>query len=157
MQTIYDNMTMLFDVFTKGALMEQGANSEFLLRTIYRTLDEDFIKIVQNSDAASKIADVIKSKQDSLTADNVDNALVSETTKKVVTKTLDPNTCDPMQVVLDFTDELQTAILQVKLNLTREYEQQKLTHAKSLEGQQEDIDKLNDQLAQQTDQTMERL
>lgn len=41
----------------------------------------------------------------------MDTALVSETTKKVVTKTLDPIDCDPMSVVLDFVDELQTAIL----------------------------------------------
>lgn len=68
--------------------------------------------------------------------------MVSETTKKVVTKTLDPSDYDPMGVVLDFTDELQSAILQVKLNLTREYEQRKLLYAKSLEGQKEDIERL---------------
>jgi hypothetical protein len=39
-----------------------------------------------------------------------------------------------MSVILDFTDELQTAILQVKLNLSREYERRKLEHAKSIEG-----------------------
>lgn len=57
--------------------------------------------------------------------------MVSQTTKKVVKKTLDPNNLDPMSVVLDFTDELQTAILQVKLNLSRDYEKRKLLHAKS--------------------------
>lgn len=134
MQIIYDNMTMLFDVFTQGALMEQGANAEILMRTIYRTLNEDFLKIVQDTDAAKKIAQVLKEKQASLTPENVDKAMVSDTTKKVVTKSLDPNDCDPGQVILDFTDELQTAILQVKLNLSREYEQQKLAYAKSKEG-----------------------
>ena len=53
-----------------------------------------------------KIAEVLKDKQARINPDEADKALVSETTKKVVTKTLDPNTCDPMSVVLDFTDEL---------------------------------------------------
>lgn len=82
-----------------------------------------------------KIIDVIKDKQESIAPEEVDKALVSETTKKVITKTLDPNDLDPMSVVLDFTDELQTAILQVKINLTREYEKRMLERAKSYEGQ----------------------
>jgi hypothetical protein len=48
-----------------------------------------------------------------------------------------------MSLVLDFTDELQTAILQVKLNLSRKYERQKLAHAKAFQGQQDDLDRLN--------------
>lgn len=48
--------------------------------------------------------------------------MVSNTTKKVVTKTLDPIDYDPFEVAMDFSDELQNAILQVRLNLTREYE-----------------------------------
>ena len=135
METIYSNMAKLFDAFTQGALMEQGVNSEILLRTVYRSLSDDFLRIVQDTDAVDKIAEVIKGKQESIKPDEVDKAMVSETTKKVITKTLDPNDYDPMSVVLDFTDELQTAILQVKLNLTREYEQQKLLRAKSYEGQ----------------------
>lgn len=51
-----------------------------------------------------------------------------------------------MSVILDFTDELQTAILQVKLNLSREYERQKLARAKSLAGQQEDLDRLHNEV-----------
>ena len=82
-----------------------------------------------------KIVEVMKNKQESISPETVDKALVSETPKKVVTKTLDPNDYDPMSVVLDFTDELQTAILQVKLNLTREYERRMLERAKSYEGQ----------------------
>ena len=58
-----------------------------------------------------------------------------------------------MSVVLDFTDELQTAILQVKLNLSREYERQKLAHAKSFQGQQDDLDRLNEGFQEQ-DQLM---
>lgn len=46
MTEIYDNMTKLFDTFTQGALTEQGANSEIVLRTIYRSLSDDFLKIV---------------------------------------------------------------------------------------------------------------
>lgn len=111
MEEIYANMTKLFDAFTGGTLLEQGANSETLLRTVYRSLDEDFLEIVQDTDAVNKLVEVIKSKQEGIEPDKVDSAMVSETTKKVVTKTLNPETCDPMQVVLDFLDELQTSIL----------------------------------------------
>ena len=131
MSQIYDNMTKLFDVFTRGVLAGQGANSEILLRNVCDQLNDDFLKIVQDSDAVDKIIEQIKSKQNSLTPETVDDAMVSQTTKKVVKKTLDPNNLDPMSVVLDFTDELQTAILQVKLNLSRDYEKRKLLHAKS--------------------------
>ena len=46
MEDIYANMGKLFDAFTKGALTEQGANSEWILRTIHKSLDEKFIKII---------------------------------------------------------------------------------------------------------------
>ena len=49
METIYSNMEKLFDVFTQGVLTGQGANSEILLRTVYRSLSEDFLKIVQDT------------------------------------------------------------------------------------------------------------
>ena len=153
MELIYGNMEKLFETFTRGVLLEQGANSEILLRTVYRSLSEDFLKIIQDTKAVDKIAEVIKSRQDSIKPEEVATAMVSETTKKVITKTLDPNDLDPMSVILDFTDELQTAILQVKLNLSREYERQKLAHAKSLSGQQEDIDRLNEGFQEQ-DQLM---
>lgn len=157
MQDIYANMTKLFDAFTNGALMEQGANSETLLRMVYRSLDEDFLEIVQDTGAVDKLIEVIKSKQEGIEPENVSEAMVSETTKKVVTKTLDPETCDPMQVVLDFIDELQTSILQVRLNLSREYERRRLEYAKSLAGQQEDLDKLKVQSQEQTEQISETL
>lgn len=157
MQDIYANMTKLFDAFTNGALMEQGANSETLLRMVYRSLDEDFLEIVQDTEAVDKLIEVIKSKQEGIEPENVSEAMVSETTKKVLTKTLDPETCDPMQVVLDFIDELQTSILQVRLNLSREYERRRLEYAKSLAGQQEDLDKLKVQSQEQTEQISETL
>lgn len=157
MQDIYANMTKLFDAFTNGALLEQGANSETLLRMVYRSLDEDFLEIVQDTEAVDKLIEVIKSKQEGIEPENVSEAMVSETTKKVVTKTLDPETCDPMQVVLDFIDELQTSILQVRLNLSREYERRRLEYAKSLAGQQEDLDKLKVQSQEQTEQISETL
>lgn len=62
-----------------------------------------------------------------------------------------------MQVVLDFVDELQTAILQVRLNLSREYEKRKLEWAKSREGQQQDIDNLNKTLTEQGQNTVDAL
>ena len=157
MQDIYANMTKLFDAFTNGALLKQGANSETLLRTVYRSLNEDFLEIVQDSQAVDKLIEVIKSKQEGIEPENVSEAMVSETTKKVVTKTLDPDTCDPMQVVLDFIDELQTSILQVKLNLSREYERRRLEYAKSLAGQQEDLDKLKVESEEQTQQISDTL
>ena len=150
MEEIYANMTKLFDAFTGGTLLEQGANSETLLRTVYRSLDEDFLEIVQDTDAVNKLVEVIKSKQEGIEPDKVDDAMVSETTKKVVTKTLNPETCDPMQVVLDFLDELQTSILQVKLNLSREYERRRLEYAKSLAGKEEDLERLREESQQQT-------
>ena len=88
-------------------MLGEGANSEYIFRTIYRSLGEDFVKIFQNSEAVDKIVDVLKEKQSSIDPSQVDNALVSNTTKKVITKTLDPNDCDPLSVVLDFTDEIQ--------------------------------------------------
>lgn len=157
MEEIYANMTKLFDAFTNGALLQQGANSELLLRTVYRSLNDDFLEIVQDTKAVDKLIEVIKSKQEGIEPEKVDEALVSETTKKVITKTLDPDTCDPMQVVLDFIDELQTSILQVRLNLSREYERRKLEYAKSLAGQQEDLDKLKDESSQQTTKISETL
>ena len=150
MEEVYANMTKLFDAFTNGALLGQGANSELLLRTVYRSLNDYFLEIVQDTKAVDKLVEIIKSKQEGIEPEKVDEALVSETTKKVVTKTLDPDTCDPMQVVLDFIDELQTSILQVRLNLSREYEHRKMEYAKSLAGQQEDLDKLKDESSQQT-------
>jgi hypothetical protein len=55
-------MTKMFDAFTKGALLEQGANSEILLRTVYRSLSSDFLKVVQDTDAVDKIVEAIKAK-----------------------------------------------------------------------------------------------
>ena len=62
-----------------------------------------------------------------------------------------------MQVVLDFMDELQTSILQVRLNLSREYEKRKIEWAKSKEGQQQDIDSLNKTLTEQGQGTVDAL
>ena len=149
MELVYGNMAKLFDAFTKGVLTEQGSNSEVLLRTVYRSLGEDFLNIVKDSKAADKIAELMKSKRESLNPQTVDDAMVSETTKKVVKQTLDPNNLDPTSVVLDFMDELQTAILQVKLNLTREHERRQLARKKSLEGVSEDIDTLTGRLQEQ--------
>jgi threonine synthase len=157
MQLIYDNMTKLFDVFTKGALAEQGANSEILLRQVYRSLDENFLKIVQDTDVVNKIAEVMKQRQDNVDPASADTALVSETTKKVVTKTLEPDNIDLMQVVLDFMDELQTSILQVKLSLSREYDKQKIAYANSLKGQQEDLDNLNQEFQNQSEEMAESM
>ena len=157
MELIYGNMTKLFDTFTQGVLTGQGANSEILLRTVYRALNEDFLQIIQDTAATDKIVELLEQKQGNLTPETVDEALVSETTKKIITKTLDPNDCNLMDVALDFIDELQTAILQVKLNLSREYERQKLLRAKTYEGQQEDLDRLKNESSEQSEQTANTL
>ena len=83
--------------------------------------------------------------------------MVSQTTKQVVLKTLTPDNCNIMQVVLDFVDELQKSILQVRMNLSREYEIRKLEWAKSKEGQQQDIDNLNKTLTEQGQGTVDAL
>ena len=54
-------------------------------------------------------------------------------------------------------DELQTSILQVRLNLSREYERRKIEWAKSKEGQQQDIDNLNKTLTEQGQGTVDAL
>lgn len=141
MSEIYENMAKLFETFTKGALLEQGANSELVLRTVYRSLNEDFLKIVQDTSAVDKLIEAIKEKQGQV-EENPETIYASNTTKEVASGKFDPDNCNLMQVVLDFVDELQTAILQVRLNLNREYEYKKLQMAKSFEGQQEDIDNL---------------
>jgi hypothetical protein len=128
-----------------------------LPRTIYRSLDEKFLNIVKDSKTVDKISEVIKANQANLTPENVDSAMVSQTTKQVVHKTLTPDNCNIMQVVLDFVDELQKSILQVRMNLSREYEIRKLEWAKSKEGQQQDIDNLNKTLTEQGQNTVDAL
>ena len=91
-------------------------------------MNEDFITIVRDSDAVEKIAQAIKDKQDSVKSGGADNALVSDTTKKVATGTFNAGTENVQQVMLDFMDELQSSILQIKLNLSREYEKRKIEH-----------------------------
>ena len=157
MEELYNNMTTLFETFTKGALIGQGANSEILLRTIYRSLNNDFLRIIQDGDAVNKIAQNMRDKQSKLTPENLDKALVPETTKKVVKGELDINDCNIMDVVMDFVDELQTSILQVRMNLNREYERRKMIRLQSYEGQQQDIDRLTQGLVQQNDDTSNRL
>lgn len=163
MESIYQNLQKLFDVFTKGALLHQGSNSDYLLRTIYQSLDENFLNIIQDTKSVDKIAEQIRQNQGkvetSIANQTANNQVVnaSETTRKVVTKTLDPNDCDPIQVVMDFNDELQSSILQVRLNLTREYERQKLEYQKSLKGQQEDLNSLNDAFKEQDNKLVDTL
>ena len=66
---IHDNIAKLFDAFTKGTLMGQGSNSELLMRTIYRSLSEDFLDIIKDSDSVEKIIESIKQRQDALSED----------------------------------------------------------------------------------------
>ena len=95
MQLIYKNMTSLFEEFTHGVLTGQGANSEILLRQVYRGLNDDFLTLIQDGEAVKKIAQVIQEKQGAVDPNNPDAANVSDTTKKVVLNTLTPTNCDP--------------------------------------------------------------
>ena len=72
MEAMYENMAKLFDAFTQGTLMGQGANSDLMLRQVYRSLDKDFLDIIKDSDAVEKIVENIKAKQENLTPENVD-------------------------------------------------------------------------------------
>ena len=127
---IQGNLQKLFETFTKGSLTDQGANSEIILRTVHKSLNEDFLKIIEDSDVVNKIVEVIKEKQNSIAEDNTDTTLASKTTKQVVTDTLDTKNLDIMSVVLDFMNELQNAILQVKMKLAREQDTKTLQQAK---------------------------
>jgi len=60
MTELHDNMAKLFDTFTGGALTEQGANSEILLRRLCEGLDSGFMDIIQDSRAVDLIADAIR-------------------------------------------------------------------------------------------------
>ena len=150
MTEIYENMAKLFETFTNGALTEQGANSEIVLRTVCKSLNNSFLDIVKDSDCVDKLVQAIKKKQEQV-GKNPESTPASTTTKKVATGNLDFSDVDIHSVVLDFVDELQTTILQVKLNLNREYEYKKLQEKKSFEGQQEDIEKLTEGLVDQND------
>lgn len=93
-------------------------------------MNEDFLKIIEDSDVVNKIVEVIKEKQNYIAEDNTDTTLASKTTKQVVTDTLDAKNLDIMSVVLDFMNELQNAILQVKMKLAREQDTKTLQQAK---------------------------
>lgn len=156
-ELIYENMAKLFDVFTNGVLLGQAANSEILLRTIYRGLDDKFLDIVQNSDFTTKVAELMKEKMDGVPLDNAESAPVSETTKKVVTQTLDPYDYDQFQVITDFTDELYTDILQVKQDLTKQYERQRLEYLNAYKQQQDRFAEIDKEFQEQDNSISEKL
>ena len=122
MEIVYNNMGKMFDAFTNGVLTQQGANSEILLRQVYRSLNDDFLKIIQNSKATDKIVELIKSKQDEVrSSDEAKNSPnVTQTTKNVVQNELTPVEFDPLQVITDFVNELQTYVLQIKRDVARQ-------------------------------------
>ena len=156
MTEIYENMAKLFETFTNGALSEQGANSTIVLNQICKSINQDFLNIVKDSDCVDKLVTALKKKQEQV-GKNPEKTPASATTKKVATGDLDFSDVDINSVVLDFVDELQTAILQVRLNLNREYEWKKLQQQKSIEGQQEDIDKSTEGLVEQNDENSDNL
>ena len=122
MEIVYNNMGKMFDAFTNGVLTQQGANSEILLRQVYRSLSDDFLKIIQNSKATDKIVELIKNKQDEVrSSDEAKNSPnITQTTKNVVQNELTPVEFDPLQVITDFVNELQTYVLQIKRDVARQ-------------------------------------
>ena len=122
MEIVYNNMGKMFDAFTNGVLTQQGANSEILLRQVYRSLSDDFLKIIQNSKATDKIVELIKNKQDEVrSSDEAKNSPnITQTTKNVVQNELTPVEFDPLQVITDFVNELQTYVLQIKRDIARQ-------------------------------------
>ena len=122
MEIVYNNMGKMFDAFTNGVLTQQGANSEILLRQVYRSLSDDFLKIIQNSKATDKIVELIKNKQDEVrSSDEAKNSPnITQTTKNVVQNELTHVEFDPLQVITDFVNELQTYVLQIKRDVARQ-------------------------------------
>ena len=127
MEIVYNNMGKMFDAFTNGVLTQQGANSEILLRQVYRSLNDDFLKIIQSSKATDKIVELIKSKQDEVrSSDEAKNSPnVTQTTKNVVQNELTPVEFDPLQVITDFVNELQTYVLQIKMDVARQIDRRR--------------------------------
>ena len=127
MEIVYNNMGKMFDAFTNGVLTQQGANSEILLRQVYRSLNDDFLKIIQSSKATDKIVELIKSKQDEVrSSDEAKNSPnVTQTTKNVVQNELTPVEFDPLQVITDFINELQTYVLQIKRDVARQIDRRR--------------------------------
>ena len=127
MEIVYNNMGKMFDAFTNGVLTQQGANSEILLRQVYRSLNDDFLKIIQSSKATDKIVELIKSKQDEVrSSDEAKNSPnVTQTTKNVVQNELTPVEFDPLQVITDFVNELQTYVLQIKRDVARQIDRRR--------------------------------
>lgn len=101
-----------------------------------------------------KIVDLIKENQKNAAQGS---PMVSQTTKNVVLNKLNPQDCNPQEVILDFMDELQSDILKVKINLSREYERQKMAWAKSAEGQKQDLDRLNQEFKEQNQEMLDTL
>ena len=114
LSVFWDNLAKLFDAYTLGVLTENGANAGQILRAVHKSLGTEMVEIVSDSKATEKLVDEIKRRQAELNPETVANAPVSETTKKVVTKTLDPSDCDIFQLTVDFCNELQNDIMLVK-------------------------------------------
>lgn len=43
---VYDSLMKLMDVFTGGTLKKQGSNSEYVLRTTYRSLGKEVSELL---------------------------------------------------------------------------------------------------------------
>ena len=89
-----------------------------------------------NEDAVKKLVEAMKGKMENKTYPS------SSTAKPTDNFTLN-------EVIIDFMDELHTAILKIQQELTRKYEQQKLERLKSAQGQKEDLERLNQGVVEQ--------
>lgn len=145
MEMIYGNMAKLFESFASNVLTQQGANSSIVLRTIYRGLDENFSQILQNPQLVDKINDVIgKYKSDGKS--NSDDKGISGYQKPIVDSSVESN-IDVQDVIVDFIDKLQYAILKIRQELIRKKQIQAIKYKQLYDNQNSDIQDLNQELA----------
>ena len=130
MTVIYNNLEKLFDEFTYGKLQEQGANSEYILRTVYRSLNDNFLQIIQDSGAVERIAAELKNRAGDSAPEQKEQPKQpepkkEEPEKKVVVQKLEPESTNPIDSIMEFTASLEESILTLKRDLAREYESKK--------------------------------
>ena len=81
-------------------MKQLGSDHAYILRIIRKSLDKNLLQIIQNSEVSDKIAELMKSRQ------TKDNPLASDTTKKALSNSLDPDKIDLSSVLLDFANEV---------------------------------------------------
>ena len=102
MNVVYENMAKLFESFTNKVLVTQGSDSQYVLNTVYKGLDENLVKLLTNEDAVKKLVEAMKGKMENKT-------YPSSSTAKPTDNNFTLN-----EVIIDFMDELHTSILKIQ-------------------------------------------